>query len=227
LGRLARVISSKVDKDGFLILTVETDYKNNIQVESFGPAGDCSRPLPEDKILLIEKEGSGEYGGVVVLNEDQNEGEGEKIIFSRDEDGNVVAQAYFQKDGKLDIILDSNLLLNINNNKIKVEANDDGKLNIETEDKITVKAKKDIDIDSDTKLILMKGTDFAVRCIELQKQLNTLKAEFNTFVKHRHFVYMMAGGAYSDQADLSSQSQADFTNIKVSNINVPAVGEDQ
>jgi len=197
MGRIARVLESKVNSDGFLILKVEVDYKNNKQIELYSSPGDCSRPLAEDKILIIEKEGTGEYAGIAILNEDQSEDEGEKKLFSRDANGNIKASVYFKKDGKLIIDCDS-----------------------------------DIEIKSDSKIKMMNGSDFAVRYLELKTQLDQLKSDFNNHIHTNassgfSFTTPVGGGNVSGSSGSPTvPSSADFSNCKVTDINVPSKTED-
>jgi len=192
VGRIARVLESKVDSDGFLILKVEVDYKNNKQIELYSGPGDCSRPLPEDKVLIIEKEGTGEYAGIAILNEDQSEDEGEKKLFSRDANGNIKTSVYFKKDGKLIIDCDS-----------------------------------DIEIKSDSKIKMMNGSDFAVRYLELKTQLDQLKQDLNTFISvFNNHTQSVSGGTANAPATPGITSSVDFSNCKVTDINVPSKMED-
>lgn len=194
MGRLARVVSSKIDDDNHLILTVEYKKDHNIQVEYFTPSGDNSYPLEDDRVALIDIDGTGKYIAVSSLLVDQGMDEGDKIIYSRDTDGNLVAQSHYKNDGTVEHTTDSNIITNVNNDAVIQELNDDGTYNLTTDDTFTETiggdlvedVTGDVDVDADgnatidaTNIELNGNTKKFVTYTELNIALQAMVAAAN------------------------------------------------
>lgn len=101
LGRLARIIKTEIEN--YIIHTVESHYKQNQLCEQLAPCGDDSPALPEDRCLMIPIEGTGNYVVAAILNKSQGAEPGDKLIYSRDSDGNVKAKIWIHNDGSMEI----------------------------------------------------------------------------------------------------------------------------
>jgi hypothetical protein len=215
MGKIARIISSKI-KDKKIICTCEIIKDFNVQAQLYLSPGDDSFPLPGDRTILIAIDGSGNYIAVGLWTDtDKDLIKGEKYLFSRDDDGNIVSSIYLQNDGKLDIITDD--ILNIESAE-NITITGDKKLLIEMTD--------DIEIKSDGTMKLMDGTDYACRYNELKTQLDQLKSDHNTH-QHMFSVTLAPSGTYSGTTQtVLVSSTVSFSNVKVGNIKLPAVGED-
>jgi hypothetical protein len=66
-------------------------------------SGDDSPPLPEDRVFIVKKDGSGEYAIVGVLAKSQGAEPGEKKLYSRDANGNTKGLIYIKKDGTIEL----------------------------------------------------------------------------------------------------------------------------
>lgn len=220
MGIIGKLITTK--SDDFITNTVEKKLDYNIKAETYAPQGDDSPGLPDDRVLLVDIEGNGKMIVAGTLSISQGAEAGEKILYSRDSDNNVVAKIYFQKDGKIDIETDD-------------------EINITGSKKIIIDGTEDVEIKSTANVVFQDGTDFAVRYNELKSQLDTLKNDFNTFVTtynaHVHVVNVTVNditpgpssasgtGAATPTPAAGSPTTADFTNTKVANVNLPGVGE--
>jgi hypothetical protein len=182
MGIIGKLISNKIET--FILNTVEKRFGYNVKGETYGPSGDDSPGLEDDRVYLgsIDGEGRSVVIGNLVIS--QGAEAGEKILYSRDANGVLKAQIYWKKDGK-------------------------------------------IEINGDGNIVLQNGTDFAMRFNEFETQINTLKGDLNTFISvyngHNHPTAPV--GPVSTPSSPGVPTAADFTNVKISNINVPAVGE--
>lgn len=102
MGRIGRMIQTAIEK--FIVQTVETYAGVNITADTFAPSGDDSPPLAEDRIVLVQVDGTGHFVAVGVLTESQGAKPGEKILFSRDADGEVQAALKLLNDGKVELV---------------------------------------------------------------------------------------------------------------------------
>jgi hypothetical protein len=87
VGRIGRWLSSKIDT--YIEGVIETRINEALKCLLYGSAGDDSPPLPEDRVLIIEKTGSGSYAVCGTLSVSQGANPGEKILYSRDSNGTV------------------------------------------------------------------------------------------------------------------------------------------
>ena len=95
-------------------IKVQAKGKNALTATHFSSPGDDANPLPSDKVVIVS---TGKSGGVAAVgyidskNPDKSES-GEKRFYSRDSDGNVVAEVWMHNDGRIGIITDSDINLN-------------------------------------------------------------------------------------------------------------------
>ena len=99
MGRIARMIKTEIEK--FIVQTVEMYFGANVTAETFAPSGDDSPPLPDDRIVLVQTDGTNNFVAVGVLSVSQGAKPGEKILYSRDENGEVKAAIKLLNDGSI------------------------------------------------------------------------------------------------------------------------------
>ena len=112
IGRFLKV--AKEDK--FNVVTTETRKGFDEEALLYASAGDDSVPCDNDRLILIKAGNTGEKAVVGSLNESQRAKPGEKILFSRDKDGKVVATIKMFNSGNIEIELKGDY-------KIKTEGN--------------------------------------------------------------------------------------------------------
>lgn len=102
MGRIARLIKTEIEK--FIVQTVESYFGANVTAETFAPSGDDSPPLPDDRVVLVQTDGTGNFVAVGVLSVSQGAKPGERILYSRDSDGAVKAAIRLLNDGKIEMV---------------------------------------------------------------------------------------------------------------------------
>ena len=130
MGLLARILQSETGDDNEIIQTVEAHYGENKYCDQFSSCGDDAPPLPDDRVVLVDIEGTGNACSVAALVKSQGAEPGEKLIYSRDSDGNLVAKIHLKKDGSIEIqtsgeftiTADANLKIDAGNNTVEVKA---------------------------------------------------------------------------------------------------------
>lgn len=110
MGRIGRLIKTEIEK--FIVQTVESYFGANTTAETFAPSGDDSPPLPEDRIILVQVDGTGNFVAAGVLSVSQGAKPGERIMYSRDENGDVKAAIKLLNDGKIELVSPSDVSLN-------------------------------------------------------------------------------------------------------------------
>jgi len=142
MGRIGRLIQTAIEK--FIVQTVEAYAGVNLSADTYAPSGDDSPPLPEDRIVLVQVDGTGNFVAVGVLTESQGAKPGEKILFSRDENGEVKAILKLLNDGKIE--LSTPEAISVDNKKgISVKSKEKIEIGAQemamTADKVTVEGK--------------------------------------------------------------------------------------
>lgn len=130
MGLLARIIKTENGDDNEIIQTVEAHYGENKYCDQFASCGDDAPPLPEDRVVLVEVEGTGNACAVGALAKSQGAEPGEKLIYSRDSDGNLKAKIWLKKDGSIEIqtsgelkiTADADLSIDAGNNNVSIKA---------------------------------------------------------------------------------------------------------
>lgn len=103
MGLLARILKTETGEDNEILQTVEAHYGESKYCDQFSSSGDDAPPLEEDRVALLDLEGTGNFCSVGVLVKSQGAKPGEKIIYSRDKSGKVTAKIYLQNDGSISI----------------------------------------------------------------------------------------------------------------------------
>ena len=99
MGRVGKNISAEI-KD-YIDQTIETRLNYNQTARTFGPSGDDSPPVKDDRIVVVEVDGTGKFVAVGTLTVSQGAKPGEKILFSRNDKGEVQAVLSLLDDGKV------------------------------------------------------------------------------------------------------------------------------
>lgn len=99
MGRIGRNVKNEIDEN--IEQTVETRANYNQTAETYAASGEDSPPLPEDRIVLVQVDGTGNFVAVGVLTVSQGAKAGEKILYSRDENGEVKAMISLLNDGTI------------------------------------------------------------------------------------------------------------------------------
>lgn len=130
MGAIARVIQTENGDDNEIIQTVEEHYGENKYCDQYSAGGDDAPPLPEDRVVLVEVEGTGNAVAVGVLSESQGAKPGEKLIYSRDENGKLKSKIWLKNDGSIEIetsgelkiTADADLSIDAGNHNVNIKA---------------------------------------------------------------------------------------------------------
>lgn len=133
MGRVARVLQTEG-----LLETVEIYYGENVTAKTYGSSGDDAPPLANDRVLLVPVEGTGNFVVSGVLGKSKGAQPGERILYSRDKDGNVRAVIHLMNDGSIKLVcMDQD-----GTELISSQMGGDGKIKIEKCEEISVQDKK-------------------------------------------------------------------------------------
>ena len=168
MGRVGRLIQAECDE--FIEQTVEAYKDANMTVRTFAPGGDDSPPLPDDRIVLVSVDGTGGFAAVGVLSRSQGAKPGERILYSRDEDGNARASVRLLGDGTVEIeAADEN-----GDAQAVLSVGGDGSLSLETmgDGGITIKDKDGNKVESSSSGL--KLTDKSGNSVEMSSSGMTL-----------------------------------------------------
>lgn len=116
MGLIARILKTEIGNDNETVQTVEAHYGENKYCDQYAPSGDDCPPLPDDRVACVDVEGTGNFVGVGVLNKSQGAKPGEKLIYSRDEDGKVTAIIHLKNDGS--VLIDTKKPVTIEGQKV-------------------------------------------------------------------------------------------------------------
>ena len=152
MGIIARCIKYAAEK--LVTLTGETVKDFNINTLLYSPAGDDSIPLPNERLLLVKVDGTGKHVTAGVLTPSQGAKPGEKILFARDNDGNIVSKLSFLKDGTVKLEAEGDFIKNI---KGKAGINIDGDFNMATAN-MTITGRGDIKHDANGNFTIRGNT---------------------------------------------------------------------
>jgi len=99
VGIIARFVNHTIEK--LVTITAETVKAFNINTHLYTPAGDDSVPLKDERLLLIKVGGTGKHVCTGVLTMSQGAKPGEKILYSRNKDGEIVSKISMLGDGTI------------------------------------------------------------------------------------------------------------------------------
>jgi hypothetical protein len=138
LGRIGKVINHNIEK--FIELVLETRKGFNQKAPVYNSSGEDSPPVKDDRIILLHIDGTGKYVAAGVLTESQGAKPGEKIFYSRDEEGAIQSIISMLGDGTINRKIKKDLITTIEENETK-EVKKDSSLTIEGDLIIDVKGK--------------------------------------------------------------------------------------
>lgn len=149
----------KVDNDSNnIVLTVVSDNAMTQEADLINPANEDSVPISQvDTVLLAKIEGINQLVAIGVVSQSVDAKEGEKIIYSRDANAEIIA---------------------------KIHLKNDGEIYIETKDKINIKYDKEV-ILNDGKDYAVKFNELDKEMKTLKEQLNGFIKEYNNHI-HPH-----------------------------------------
>ena len=158
MGRIAKLIKTAIDN--YIEQTVAAYLGANITALTYAPSGDDSPPLENDRIALIKIDGSGAFAAIGVLSESQGANPGERIIYSRDKDGEVQAAIRLLNDGNVEIeVIGDGRISAKDADGNTIETTDDGitltdkdGAKVEMAGKITLTSKKGASMELDDKV---------------------------------------------------------------------------
>ena len=99
MGRIGKHLKAEIDKYIEQVIETRLNYKQTAL--TFAPSGDDSPPIKDDRIILVSIDGNGKFAAVGVLTASQGAKPGEKILYSRNKDGEVQAVLSLLNDGKV------------------------------------------------------------------------------------------------------------------------------
>lgn len=125
MGRIARLLSFiRGERNNTKVSDAKVNYTGgaNALADHMAPPGDDSHPLPGDYVALVEQPQSGRFAAVGYLDprNEQTAAAGERRLYSRNADGQRVAQVWLKNDGTV--------LLENGNGHIRLQP--DGSVNI-------------------------------------------------------------------------------------------------
>jgi len=124
MGLIARILGSEKGDDNETVTTVEAHYGENKYCDLYSGSGDDAPPLEEDRVVLVDIEGTGNFVTTSVLSKSVGAQPGEKIIYSRDKDGNVVAKIWLKNDGSIEVKADKPV--SVDAEKVVINGGDEG-----------------------------------------------------------------------------------------------------
>lgn len=100
MGRLGEVISTDV-VDKAHEVTTETRSGFNQVAQLFGLAGDEAPPLDGDTVILVSVDGTGKYAALGTLTWSQGAKPGERILYARNANKQIVSKIEMLNDGSV------------------------------------------------------------------------------------------------------------------------------
>ena len=138
MGRIGKHLKAEIDE--YIEQVLETRFGFNQSALTYGPSGDDSPPVKDDRILLVETDGTGKFVAAGVLTVSQGAKPGEKILFSRNSDGEVQAILKMLEDGKVELATPEDV-------------------KIENDKNITLKSGADMSLDASSGKMEVKSTE--------------------------------------------------------------------
>lgn len=136
MGLIAKVLKIENGDDEEVIQTVEAHYGENKYTDQYSSSGDDAPPLVEDRVVLVGVEGTGNAVSCGVLTKSQGAKPGEKLIYSRNEDGELVAKIHLKNDGSVEFYGEKDAELEVKGDvRVKIE----GDANVEASGKVILK----------------------------------------------------------------------------------------
>lgn len=99
MASIGKLLSTKIGD--FIIGVIQKRIGFKIEPYFFAPAGVDAVPLPNDKMLIDKKDGTGVHVIIGSLMISKGAKEGELILYSRDSAGSVKSKAYLNQSGEI------------------------------------------------------------------------------------------------------------------------------
>lgn len=205
MGILGDIQKTNIDSySNNIIITTITDNTMMREADLINPAGEDSIPLKIDTALLVRIEGINQKVAVGVVSQSQGAKEGEKILYSRDAQAELVAKIHLKNTGELYIETKDNI-------------------DIKSEKELNIEIKETANIKSNDKIILNSGDDYAVKFNELNKEMEKLKKEINQFIKifNSHIHPHPQGNTASPSPPTASNISLDISQAKSETVQIP------
>ncbi len=119
VSKLAKLVSTKIDN--FIIGAIERRKGYIIEGTLIGSSGDDSPPLSGDLVVELPRTGTGRAFMAGTISLSQGAKEGERILYSRDENGAVQAKIYLNASGEVFINDGSDFAVKFNELKSSFE----------------------------------------------------------------------------------------------------------
>lgn len=158
MARIGRHLKTEIDK--YIEQVVETRLNYNQSAMTYAASGDDSPPLENDRIVLVQVDGTGRFVAVGVLTASQGAKPGEKILFSRDEDGEVKSVLRLLNDGKIEMVAPDAFSIE---SKKKLSLKSDDEFSLESAKKMAFKTDDAMDIDAGSGIKMAGGGKQAAR----------------------------------------------------------------
>lgn len=151
MGRIGRLLLNEIEK--VVTNVVETRFGLNQVCDQFSPSGDDSPPLPQDRILLVRVDGAGSFKACGVLTANKGAKPGEKILYSRDQQGNVKAVLRMLNDGTIEGVAPGHIDIQTDGttdwkSKDTITVQTDGETDWKSKKTITVKTDEQLNVES-------------------------------------------------------------------------------
>lgn len=111
MGRIARLLQSQIEK--YILNVVEAHYSQNQLCYQYDSSGVDAPPLPSDRVVLVPVEGTGNFVSCGVLAVSQGAEPGERFVYSRDSEGNIMSMVKFKNNGEIEIETSDNADLSV------------------------------------------------------------------------------------------------------------------
>lgn len=155
MGRIGRIVKNRIEK--FIYNTIETRLKLNFENKLYAPAGCHYVPLKDDRMLLVEIDGTNKFAVAGTLNEIQSGldgiSEGDIWLFSRNPStGKFETYIKLNHDGTLIVDTPNDVTIN---NKANVNVHIIGSTTITCDADVTINnnTKTDIHVVGETNFI--------------------------------------------------------------------------
>lgn len=156
MARIGRHLKAEIDK--YIEQVVETRLNYNQSAMTYAASGDDSPPLENDRIVLVQVDGTGRFVAAGVLTVSQGAKPGEKILFSRDEDGEVQAALRLLNDGKIEMVAPDAFSIE-SEKKLSLKTEDE--FSLESAKKLAAKTDDAMELEAKNKMSL-KGSEVAI-----------------------------------------------------------------
>jgi hypothetical protein len=101
IAETAKVLKHTIEK--FVQITTEVWKGFNQEARLYNSPGEDAVPCKGDQLILVKTDGTGKYAAVGVLTVSQGARPGEKIIYARDPDAQIVSKIAMFNDGSVNI----------------------------------------------------------------------------------------------------------------------------